>query len=82
MIAELLIEQSAEVNGDAPHVHGRYSIEGAADADHGRLDMIHLLLNAGAKGNMWNGTSFEETISLAKKNGHFVVADLLQTTSR
>ncbi|UPK95080.1 hypothetical protein LCI18_006015 [Fusarium solani-melongenae] len=75
-LAEQLIRKSADVNGAPSFVEGRYAIEGAAE--HGRLDMVWFLLNAGARGNVLNGTGFKFAIELATQNEHFAIANLLK----
>jgi ankyrin repeat protein len=76
MLAKLLLDKGAEVNASPSLIEGRYAIEGAAE--HGRLDMVQLLLNAGAKGNVLRGTGFKYAIKLAEKNNHYAVASLLR----
>ena len=76
MLAKLLLVKGANVNAAPEFKEGRYAIEGAAE--HGRLDMVQLLLNAGAKGNVRNGTGFAFAITLARREGHFVIADMLE----
>jgi ankyrin repeat protein len=77
ILAELLIKRGANVNAWPAIVDGRTAVEGAAE--HGRLDMVQLLLNAGAKGDVLRGKGFAPAIALAKENGHFAVANLLET---
>ncbi|KAL9071779.1 MAG: hypothetical protein Q9161_004043 [Pseudevernia consocians] len=65
-IAESLLAHSAEVNapgGDTEH--GRTALEGAAE--HGRIDMLKLLANAGA--NLY-GKGYKNALQLARTNGH------------
>lgn len=45
-IALLLLEKGADVNAPAAKFHGRTALEGAVE--HGRIDMLKLLHNAGA----------------------------------
>lgn len=76
MLAKFLLVNGAKVNAASAFREGRYAIEGAAE--HGRLDMVQLLLNAGAKGNVRDGTGFAFAITLAKGEGHFAIADMLE----
>jgi ankyrin repeat protein len=76
MLAELFISHGADVNAWSPSGDCRTAIEGAAE--HGRLDMVQLLLNAGATGDVTQTTGFELAIELAEENGHFAVARLLK----
>ncbi|KAK1756770.1 ankyrin repeat-containing domain protein [Echria macrotheca] len=76
-LVELLISKGADVNAMASFEEGRFAIEGAAE--HGRLDTVKMLLNAGAKGNWHLDTGFDYAIELARKNGHFAIANLLET---
>lgn len=76
-IAMLLIEKGANVNAPPAIQHGRTAIEGAAE--HGRLDMVQMLLNAGAIGDVIRETGLMKAISLARKNRHFAVVELLES---
>ncbi|KAF8539188.1 ankyrin repeat-containing domain protein [Trichophaea hybrida] len=75
-ITAFLLNAGADVNALPSEYEGR-TVIGAA-AEHGRLDMVQLLLNAGADlhhpGNMCHGTPVE----LATHNGHHVVANILR----
>ena len=64
-IAELLLRNDAKVNAPSAKVHGRTALEGAAE--HGRIDMLKLLWNAGAE---FHGDEYEKARELAKGNGH------------
>lgn len=79
-IAMLLIEKGADVNAPPAIEDGRTAIEGAAE--HGRLDMVQMLLNAGAIGDVIRKTGLKKAISLARKNRHFPVVDLLESHRR
>ena len=76
-IAELLLDNGADANAPSAKVDGRSAIEGAAE--HGRLDMIEFLLHHGAaldpRGLGYNCTA----IILARRQGHFAVAKLLES---
>ena len=76
MLAELFISHGADVNAWSPSGGCRTAIEGAAE--HGRLDMVQLLLNAGATGDATQTTGLEHAVKLAEENGHFAVASLLK----
>ena len=82
-VAWLLIEKGADVNAAPSLYDGRSAVEGAAER--GRLDMVHLLLNLGARGDVSGakdngprGGSFDWAISLADRNGHSEIVDLLK----
>ncbi|KAK3684057.1 ankyrin repeat-containing domain protein [Podospora appendiculata] len=64
-IAQLLISRGANVNARG----SRTTLERAAE--HGRIDMIQLLINHGAK-------TTGRAIDLAKKEGHFVAARMVE----
>jgi ankyrin repeat protein len=72
----MLLDRGADVDAWPSSVKRLTAIEGAAE--HGRLDMVQLLLNAGAKGDVASGKGFERAIELAKKEGHYAVAGLLE----
>ena len=76
-IALKFLEAGADVNAAAATVNGRTALDGAAE--HGRLDMVQMLLNAGACGDSSKVHRFDEAIELAQKNGHFAVANLLES---
>jgi ankyrin repeat protein len=71
----MLIEKGANVNALPAFNDGRTAIEGAAE--HGRLDTVKMLINAGATGDIVGKAGFTKAINLAKKNSHFQVAELL-----
>ena len=56
--------------------NGRTALDGAAE--HGRLDMVQMLLNAGARGDSTKAHRFGRAMELARINGHFAVAKLLE----
>jgi len=70
-------ELGADVNQPPALFEGRTAIEGAAE--HGRLDMVQVLLNAGAVGDVLDNTGFKKDIDLARGCGHVEVAELLET---
>jgi ankyrin repeat protein len=69
----------AEVNAEPAGIEGRMALDGVAE--HGRLDMVQLLLNLGAKSEVPGRTGFNTAIKLVSKNSHFVVAELLKARS-
>ena len=79
-VATLLLDWGANVNGDVAEIDGRTALEGAAER--GRLDMVQFLLSIGAQSEIPGTTGYDPAIALANGNGHFVVADLLQSQGR
>ena len=75
-IALKFLEAGADVNAAAAIVDGRTALDGAAE--HGRLDMVQMLLNAGACGDSTKSHRFDKAIELARENGHFAIASLLE----
>jgi hypothetical protein len=71
-IAVELLNRGANVWASPSTWHGRWPIEGAAE--HGRLDMIALLL----KLMDYDSEKFERAMKLAQDNGHFGCRDLIQ----
>lgn len=69
-----LIKAGADVNARPAVVSGRAAIDGAAE--HGRLDTVQLLRNAGA---VSESNGFDKAIELARKNNHHTLADLLES---
>lgn len=70
------LKAGADVNAVATFLDRRTALDGAAE--HGRLDMIQMLLNAGACGDPTAEHRFKRAMELARRNGHFVVAKLLE----
>lgn len=79
-IALMLLERGADVNAPAAPIEGRTALDGAAE--HGRLDMVQVLINAGAKGDTAGDNRYGRAIELAKRNGHFAIAQLLEASSQ
>ena len=75
-IALKFLEAGADVNATGAIVYGRTALDGAAE--HGRLDMVQMLLNAGACGDSTKAHRFGMAMKLARMNGHFAVAKLLE----
>jgi ankyrin repeat protein len=73
----MLIENGAEVNALPALKDGRTTIDGAAE--HGRLDIVQMLLNAGATEDVIGNKRFTLTIELARKNHHFQRVELVES---
>jgi ankyrin repeat protein len=76
-IAQMHIENGAEVNALPALKDGRTAIDGAAE--HGRLDIVQILLNAGATEDVVGNKRFTLAIELARKNHHFQIVELLES---
>ena len=76
-VACKLLNHKADVNAPASKVNGRTALEGAAE--HGRLDMIRLLLNAGAGSRRSDEGQIASAIALARENNFFHICDLLES---
>ena len=77
----MLIDYGAKVNGEPSPEAGWYAIEGADE--NGRLDMVQLLLNAGAVGNPSDEKGpLARAIELAEDHSHFGVVDLLRSAEQ
>ena len=79
-IACMLLDRKADVDAPGSKVDGRTALEGAAE--HGRLDMVQLLLNAEAGSGGKDLVQFARAKALAKGNGHFHIADLLDSHTK
>jgi len=77
-VAIQLLSLKADVNAPGSKANGRTALEGAAE--HGRLDMVKVLLNAGAGAGSRESEQKKLTnaIALAEINEHFAVCDLLR----
>lgn len=77
-VAIQLLSLKADVNAPGSKANGRTALEGAAE--HGRLDMVKVLLNAGAGAGSRESEQKKLTnaIALAEENEHFAVCDLLR----
>jgi ankyrin repeat protein len=71
----MLLKAGAHVNASPAYIEGRTALEGAAE--HGRLDLVQLLINAGAGANAWEDVRYERAAELAKENHHFAIAEIL-----
>lgn len=76
-IACKLLSLKADPNAPASKVNGRMALEGAAE--HGRLDMVQLLLNGGAASRPSDEREVANAIAFAKDNGHIPICDLLDS---
>ena len=75
-IACRLLDLQAEVNAPASRFDGRMVLEGAAE--HGRLDMVQVLLNAGAGNGGRDQDQFTSAIRLARDQNFDHIADFLE----
>ena len=78
-IACKLLSLKADVNAPAAEIDGRTALEGAAE--HGRLDMLQLLLNGGAGSGPGQEGQIAKAILLAEDNCHYPITDLLRSVS-
>ena len=76
-VACKLLDYKADVNAPGAKRHGRTALEGAAE--HGRLDMVKLLLNAGAGSRRGVEGQVANAIALARENEFFHICDLLES---
>ncbi|KAI8671552.1 Clr5 domain-containing protein [Fusarium keratoplasticum] len=74
-IVVFLLENGAYVNAPGAVRYGRTALEGASE--HGRLDIVHLLLENDPEEESL-GQRCQDAAVLAKKNGHFIVAEILR----
>ncbi|PMD60174.1 ankyrin [Hyaloscypha bicolor E] len=79
-IVDLLLQNGADLDAAPARSEGRTALEGAAE--HGRLDIVAILLNAGIKVHGDHRPQFERAIERAQEAGHFAVVDLLVSDSR
>ena len=75
-IAELLVDHGADVNGPQAKVDGRSALSGAAE--HGRATMVDFLIGKGAHPEPHERAADCSAIQLAKRNGHWAVAQHLE----
>ena len=75
-LAYAFIIHDADVNAPPGKWNGRTALEGAAE--HGRLDMVQMLLNAGADIGEGGHGQYERALKRAGKNGHLAVKRLLE----
>jgi len=77
-MASLLLENGADVNALAAKFEGRTALEGAAE--HGHIDMLMLLLNAGANIKGPGESQRASALQLAKDNGHRFIVEILEAS--
>jgi ankyrin repeat protein len=75
-IAVLLLEKGADVNALPAQIDGRTALEGAAE--HGRKDMVRILLIARAQTIGDGGKQYERALKFASKNGQDSICRLLE----
>lgn len=73
----LLLDQGADCNAPGPLCAGNAAAIDLAAAN-GRLDMVQLLLNAGAVSHIQGWSGYKGAIEAAEKEGYWTVADLLR----
>ena len=76
-IACKLLSLGADPNAPASKVNGRTALEGAAE--HGRLDMVKVLLNGGAGSRPDHDAQVASAIALAMDKGHLPICELLES---
>ena len=76
-IARILLEAGWDVNASRAVLNGRTALEGAAE--HGRLDMVQLLLNVGVDTSLVEEERYKSAIESARRSGHSAIAELLET---
>ncbi|KAK1762337.1 ankyrin repeat-containing domain protein [Phialemonium atrogriseum] len=80
-VARRLVGGGALVDRGRAERFGRTALEGAAEM--GRLDMVHFLLERGARITGWWGTwQYLRAVGFARRNGHLAVARLLEGRRR
>ncbi len=77
MVACKLLNHKADVNAPGSKVNGKTALERAAE--HGRLDMIRVLLNAGAGSRRGDEGQVQFAIDLAREKHFFPICDLLES---
>lgn len=76
-IACKFLSLKADPNAPASKVNGRMALEGAAE--HGRLDMLQVLLNGGAASRLGDEGQVKNAIAFARDNGHIPICDFLES---
>ncbi|KAI1662011.1 ankyrin repeat-containing domain protein [Daldinia decipiens] len=71
-----LLSHKAKVDAPAAMMNGITALEGAAF--NGRTDTVHILLKAGAASYGKDHSQLEKAMEMARKQGHFPTADLIQ----
>jgi len=75
-IGQKVIKIDVDTNAAGARFYGRTALEGAAE--HGRIDMIELLLQSGTKTTGRGRRQYIRAIKFAERRGHLVAADLLK----
>lgn len=75
-IAYLLLQNGAEVDAEGAEIDGRTALEGAAE--HGRIDMVQLLLNHGALIHGDGQYQYERSLKFARETGHHALREMLE----
>ncbi|KAF5640395.1 Sex-determining fem-1 [Fusarium sp. NRRL 25303] len=70
------LDNGALINARGSRKGGRTALEGAAE--HGRLDMLELLLQRGAAWSNYGRQQFISAVRLASKNAHYAIVDWLK----
>ena len=70
-----LLDRNANVDAPGANHGGRTALEGAAE--HGRLDVVQILLNAGAQLSGSGQQQYERAIALSSKEGYHAVKRLI-----
>ncbi|KAK1749693.1 ankyrin repeat-containing domain protein [Echria macrotheca] len=76
VVARELIRHGAGINAKAASWRGRTALEGAAE--HGHLDMLHLLLRSGASFQDDDRRQFIRAVRLAQSEGHNAAVNMLK----
>lgn len=76
-ILDLLLERGADIDVLPAKVEGRTALEGAAE--HGRIDVLQFLLNAGAQTTGPGAKQYERAKNFASQNGHIAARHLLES---
>src|SRR5271154_6016266 len=74
-VALLLLEAGVDINALGAKVDGRTAL--GADAEHGRLDVLHLLLKNDGEDDTLPARR-QQAATLVAKNGHLVIARILR----
>lgn len=76
-LVEMLLDAGADVNAEAEGaLHGVTALEGAAER--GRMEVVYLLIENGARDQGTEGRQFQKAISLAEDQGHNALARWLR----
>jgi ankyrin repeat protein len=76
LLIQDIINAGAEVNASPAQINGRTAFEGAAE--HGRKDMVRILLIAGAQTSGVGGEQYERALKFASENGQDSTRRLLE----